>query len=303
MNKLRILFSLAVVSCSPAMSQLVNDAPGVSVELNGAAVLHRAGVTYPPEALRNGVQGAVSLQLKLDSAGEVADAQVLSGPEGLRKAALQSVLQWHFAQDVAGTTRSVQIAFEIPKSSTKPAPPSPPVPATQTGTVRSIRVLGLSDQASADLLASLPIHEGAEWNSDTATKVDQTLKAFDEHLISRSSSMTQSPDGSTQLDFLISAGVQRISVGGNVQGAMVLRKVPPVYPADAKAAGIQGVVHLSATIGMDGTVQALTVLDGPPELVQAATDAVKQWIYRPTLLNGNPVQVQTTIDINFTLSK
>jgi protein TonB len=63
------------------------------------------------------------------------------------------------------------------------------------------------------------------------------------------------------------------------------------------------VVHLSAIIGMDGTVQELTVLDGPAELTQSAMDAVKQWVYRPTLLNGNPVQVQTTIDINYTLNR
>jgi len=63
------------------------------------------------------------------------------------------------------------------------------------------------------------------------------------------------------------------------------------------------VVHLSATIGTDGTVQQLDVLDGPTDLIQAATDAVKHWVYKPSLLNGNPVQVQTTIDINFTLNK
>ena len=303
MKTLPILFSLPVVCwLAAAMPQIANDAPGVTVELNGAAILHRAGVGYPSEALRSGVQGTVTLQLKLDASGEVSDAQVLSGPEQLRKATLQSVLQWHFGQEVAGSTRSIQIAFEIPKSSASPQPPPPPVPAVQTGTVRTIRVLGLSDQASAALLAGLPIHEGDEWNSDTAAKVNQAMQAFDEHLRIYQSSVMQSSGGAAQLDLLISAGIQRIKVGGNVQSAMMVSKVPPVYPAAAKAAGIQGIVHLSATIGTDGTVQELTVLDGPAELTPAATDAVKQWVYKPTLLNGNPVQVQTTIDINFTLN-
>jgi len=59
---------------------------------------------------------------------------------------------------------------------------------------------------------------------------------------------------------------------------------------------------LNAIIGKDGTVQNLTVVKGHPLLVQAALDAVKQWRYKPTLLNGEPVEVQTTIDVNFTLS-
>jgi protein TonB len=115
--------------------------------------------------------------------------------------------------------------------------------------------------------------------------------------------MTQSPSGATQLDLEIASAPSRIKVGGNVQSALIVTKVPPIYPAAAKAAGIQGVVHLAAIVGMDGTVQELHVLDGPPELIQAAMDAVKQWVYKPTLLNGNPVQVETTIAINYTLNK
>ena len=84
---------------------------------------------------------------------------------------------------------------------------------------------------------------------------------------------------------------------------MIVNKVPPVYPAAAKEAGVSGVVHLAAIIGKDGRVQELHALSGPPLLIQAAIDAVRQWVYRPTLLNGNPVEVETTIDINFTLNQ
>jgi TonB family protein len=299
-----LMTSLAAGCWLAAAPQVATDAPGVTVTLNGASVLHRTGVPYPSGAQHDGVQGTLSLQVKLDSSGAVSDAQVLSGPEELRKAALQSVLQWHFGREVAGSTRSIQITFEIPKSAAATALPAPPPePVIQPGTVRSVQVLGISDQATTELLATLPIREGGQWTAETAAQVSHALKAFDEHLTIRQSSMSQYPNGSTQVDLVISAGVQSIKVGGNVQSAMLVSKTPPVYPADAKAAGIQGSVHLSAIIGMDGTVQSVTVLDGPPELTQAATDAVKQWVYKPTVLNGNPAQVQTTIDVSFVLNK
>jgi protein TonB len=75
----------------------------------------------------------------------------------------------------------------------------------------------------------------------------------------------------------------------------------PVYPPLAKAARVQGTVSFQAVIGTDGTVRNLQLISGPPLLVQAAMMAVQQWVYEPTLLNGKPVEVITTIDVNFTL--
>jgi periplasmic protein TonB len=96
---------------------------------------------------------------------------------------------------------------------------------------------------------------------------------------------------------------QRIRVGGNVQAANLIRKITPQYPPLAKQARVQGVVKFQAIIGKDGTIQNLQLLTGHPLLVPAATEAVKQWMYRPTLLNGEPVEVVTQIDVNFTLSQ
>jgi periplasmic protein TonB len=96
---------------------------------------------------------------------------------------------------------------------------------------------------------------------------------------------------------------QRIRVGGNVQQAMLIKQPKPLYPPLAKQARIQGVVRLNAIIGKDGTIQNLTVAQGHPLLVPSALEAVKQWVYKPTLLNGEPVEVVTTIDVNFTLSQ
>jgi protein TonB len=95
----------------------------------------------------------------------------------------------------------------------------------------------------------------------------------------------------------------RIRVGGNVQQAKLIRQPKPIYPPLAKQARISGVVHLNAIIGKDGTIQNLTVAGGHPLLVPAAMEAVKQWVYAPTLLNGEPVEVVTQIDVNFTLSQ
>jgi protein TonB len=97
--------------------------------------------------------------------------------------------------------------------------------------------------------------------------------------------------------------VSRIRVGGNVQAANLIRRVIPVYPPLAKQARIQGTVRFQAIIGKDGTIQNLQLVSGHPLLVAAAQQAVSQWVYRPTLLNGDPVEVVTTIDVNFTLSQ
>jgi protein TonB len=97
--------------------------------------------------------------------------------------------------------------------------------------------------------------------------------------------------------------VQRIKVGGNVQSMQLITKVPPVYPQLAKTARVSGVVHLAVIIAKDGTIQEIHSLGGPALLIQSAMDAVKQWVYRTTLLNGEPVQVETTIDVNFTLNE
>jgi protein TonB len=93
----------------------------------------------------------------------------------------------------------------------------------------------------------------------------------------------------------------RITVGGNVQQAKALQHPDPLYPQIAKAAHVQGTVVLHAIIGKDGTIQQLQLVSGHPLLVTSAMDAVRQWRYRATLLNGQPVEVDTTIQVVFSL--
>ena len=84
--------------------------------------------------------------------------------------------------------------------------------------------------------------------------------------------------------------------------AKLVKQVIPVYPPLAKIAGIYGVVHLVGIIGKDGTIRNLQLIDGHPMLARAALEAVSKWIYRPTLLSGEPVEVICPIDVTFTLS-
>ncbi|HSS95992.1 MAG TPA: energy transducer TonB, partial [Terriglobales bacterium] len=91
----------------------------------------------------------------------------------------------------------------------------------------------------------------------------------------------------------------RVRVSQGVTSGLLIRQVAPVYPSEARSNHIQGTVLFQAIIGKDGSIRDLQVLSGPKELVKAATAAVQQWQYRPYLLMGEPVEVQTTIQINF----
>jgi len=95
---------------------------------------------------------------------------------------------------------------------------------------------------------------------------------------------------------------RRIRVGGSVQAAKLMNRVMPAYPEDAQKRGAEGTVFLQAVIGMEGQVLSLKPInDADPEFVKAAMDAVQQWHYQPTLLNGEPVEVVTTITVAFRL--
>ncbi len=98
------------------------------------------------------------------------------------------------------------------------------------------------------------------------------------------------------------AAPQRVRVSQGVSQGLLVHKVQPEYPPIARQARIQGVVVLQALIGKDGSIQNLHVVSGHPMLTNAALAAVKEWKYKPYFLNGEPVEVETTINVNFTLS-
>jgi len=97
------------------------------------------------------------------------------------------------------------------------------------------------------------------------------------------------------------AANRRLKVGGPVRAPTKVVDVKPEYPEDARAAKIEGVVILGIVIGEDGSVIGTTVLRSIPALDQAAVDAVRQWMFEPTVLNGEPVEIEMAVTINFTL--
>jgi TonB family protein len=334
-----------------AQAQTVTDAPGVTVDLGGGSVLHRTPVMYPEAALRTHVQGIVTVEATLDPSGNVTDARVMSGPQELRRAALQSILQWHFSMDSSLLTRRVNINFTTPQApdrveggrtsigvvggvvsgtpggvpggviSSVPNGRVPVAPPSLAGkTLTEYRVSGLSDQAKSDLLSRLPVKAGEVLGEHSFEDVAKAVHEYDEHLtvgrmLGRGMNnnevgiMIMAPGAGASMAMSSSPAVppptgdtKRITIGGNVQQAKLVRQPRPEYPPLAKQARIQGVVQLQVVIAADGTVKDIAVISGHPLLVPAALDAVKQWQYQPTLLNGQPVEVLTQVDVNFTLS-
>jgi protein TonB len=95
--------------------------------------------------------------------------------------------------------------------------------------------------------------------------------------------------------------VSRMRVSSGVTAGLLLKKVEPTYPPLAKTARVQGTVILHAIISKEGTIEGLTLVSGPAMLAPAAIDAVKQWRYKPYLLNGDPIELDTTVEVKFTL--
>ncbi len=197
-------------------------------------------------------------------------------------------------------------------------PSAAPAAASSDGKriIRQISVTGL-DLPTEEVLAKLPLHVNDEWRPELMPAFNEALHQIDEHLyvaatqiapngiimrISAPGGMAPPPPPPPPATQALTAP-SMIPVGSRVMNAKLTSHEDPVYPLIAKQAQISGTVALTALIGPDGHIQQLTVVSGHPLLRQAAIDAVKTWVYSPTLLNGNPVSVSTTIDVTFTLSQ
>jgi TonB family protein len=144
---------------------------------------------------------------------------------------------------------------------------------------------------------------GSRGRADNASQVDLQPN------LESSQNLTLQPGAVTEEVNIVAQGTvkarkpPRIRLGGDIQAAKLLNKVQPIYPAAAKDAGIEGTAILHAIIGMEGTPLSLDVMNSnaDPELARAAVDAVSKWRYSATLLNGEPIEVDTTINVNFKL--
>jgi TonB family protein len=100
-------------------------------------------------------------------------------------------------------------------------------------------------------------------------------------------------------DNAVKPKLQTLSVSQGVSQGLLYKKVAPSYPSNALRMHIEGEVQLMATISKEGDITRIKVLSGDAQLAKAATDAVKQWKYKPYLLNGEPVEIQTQVTVNF----
>jgi periplasmic protein TonB len=107
--------------------------------------------------------------------------------------------------------------------------------------------------------------------------------------------------GSSSTANVKAATPKKVAISAGVMQGMLIQKTTPVYPPIAKAARVSGTVVLQATISKNGTIENLRVVSGPAMLQQSALDAVKQWRYKPYELNNEPVEVETTVNVIFTL--
>ena len=192
------------------------------------------------------------------------------------------------------------------------------MPGLSGKTLKQIDIAGLTDDAKSRLMAHLPVRVGDVFSDDTYQRTVAAVHEYDEHMM-----VGVRTGADDTLHLVISApgafvpasgvgsiseppppanGVKRITIGGNVQSAKLVSQARPSYPPLAKQARISGVVKLQAVLNADGTMKNLAVISGHPLLIPAALEAVRQWVYAPTYLNGEPVEVMTQIDVNFTLS-
>ena len=260
--------------------------------VTGAEVVLRKNPIYPSLAKQKRIEGTVEIEVTIAGDGSAEDARVLSGPQELRRAALEAVLQWQFKK---GNPRAVvRIDFRL----TADGGPAP------NGKLREIKITDASPAVIETLRSRLAHLQGQPLNAAEISEIVRNVApslgiSFQTDPATNDVTLTV---GKPFASFAKGDG-PRIRVGGNVQSAKLLTKVTPLYPLLAKQSRIQGTVRFNTLIGADGHVRELLLETGHPLLVDSAMTAVRQWIYQPTLLNGNPVEVVTSIDVNYTLTQ
>jgi TonB family protein len=283
---------------------------------------HRPYVQYPPEALANRVEGDVRLEIEVNADGLVVDARYIDGPLELRRAALRSVLDWHYGSGAVAGRRIVTLGFRLPENRLANGGSEPGTPTSQftLGVLSRIDIEGLSEQGKQQLIERLPIRLGDPLTVEAMREIKSAVARADEHLVVSIQRGREEGSNETALRIFLkenmaanepptfksaaaTAQPKQIKVGAGVMRMKRLESQRPVYPPLARQARVSGTVKLSALLAADGSVQRLDVVEGPPLLIPAALEAVKTWKYEPTLLNGEPVEVRTDIDVNFTLTE
>lgn len=334
MSKLRLVWCYASISAILTLAAwsvfvafpLIGEAR-VAAQTQPGYVVNRVPSEYPREARERKIEGTVVVELTFNTKGEITDARVLSGPDELRKAALQSALQGNYGINVA---RSLQVVMDFKLSAPEPGARQnerrkleieKAAMLAAGKPVTDIRITGLSEPLRGELKQRLQIFQGQKMGEDLMKQIQASVRTV---VSGEEFSFVAKPEGDHAV-LLVAIGAAfpppppppppvkqdeqakfnagRMRVGGEFLKSNLIQQVPPVYPPVAKEAGIEGVVVLEVEINPEGRVEDVRVVTGRPELTQAAVDAVKQWVYKPTLMNGVPIEVVTTITVNFSISK
>ncbi len=220
---------------------------------------------YPQEAREAHIQGQVVLRVTINREGDVSKVDLISGPPMLRAAAIDAVKQWKYQPYLLNgqpAERETEAVVDFNLESREGHAGDTPLPD--------------APPAATGVVGDAP--GGIPAGQKNGGIISSTLAA---------------PAVATPLRVRVSAGV--------AQGLLV-RRVSPEYPLQARLGRIQGVVILHVIISKTGDVATVDLISGHPSLAPAAIETVKQWKYKPFLLNGKPVEVDSQVQINFTLA-
>lgn len=227
--------------------------------------------SYPADVQPTGARGSVTVMITLDDAGRVAEARVSRTALTLKEPAISMELTDASATDEA--------KFIVNQS------------VEQSNAVRAV----------AKSFRDAALHSVQQWRYDPPAAAPIAFPVTVNFAPPATPETQDAPAGGTSTEAM-QAGDAPVRVGGNIRTPTKTRNVSPVYPPEAQAARVSGMVILEAVIGRDGRVTDAKVLRSVPMLDQAAIDAVMQWEFTPTLLNGAPVRVIMTVTVNFTLA-
>jgi len=390
-------------SVAPSSPQAVGR-PAQDLRQEPGFVVNRLAMTYPSAARQKGIEGTVIVELNFNAKGEIAESRVLSGPEELRQAAIQTALFNNYA---IGTARSLQVIvdFKLPLAGTgeisgmTTAPSRVPLPgvvvsATNTetgisvvsvtndageyrfaglqpatyrltatlpnfqaqafnnvrledsqqvrlnfamqeagtggkrawsipstspislpnqfpeGVVQNLDLIGLPQPAVAEMSEKLQNVKGQKMTTALLAQVRESIKETSWGDKPAAFVVSSRTDDSVDLSIKFSVRAEAINLEVLSNGVVNNAGKPapgheqearPVYPQVAKDNKLQGVVVLEVDVAANGTVSDATVITGHPLLIPPALDAVRHWVYKPTLLNGQAVASVSTVTFNFAL--
>lgn len=236
-----------------------SPSPSTPADSTRLEVIKSPKPDYPAQAAAQELQGEVWIRLLISENGDVDNTEIISGNPILAKAAADAMKKWKFKPFVKNG-KAVKVRTQVPFDFAFKG-----------------RVFDKQPQAVAG------VSEPPVSPSPATTAVDSA------------STPASATEGRPQV--LRISPKLRVSQG--VMEGNIVHRVEPVYPPEARRAHTQGDVILQATIGKDGRVHDVKAISGPPELIEASIGAIQQWRYRPYLLQGNPVEVETTIKVQF----